>query len=145
MAKFRYICKANPEHERVLKAYKKPSFAVKCKECDSDMQSKISGGSTIIKGAAESNNYYVPPSNADIGLESEYSILKKSTQKATEYLDSESREEKRDFDREKLKRAKERHRNIERLKKKNPEFYNKFQEGLSKIKKNMKSKMDKNR
>lgn len=139
MAKYTYICPHDGQEETV-RSFKLPSQPPLCKLCGSKMERSYSAPSTVLKGATEANNYYTSPTNADLGMDSELTVMKNATKRAEEYLQTQDRDEKLDFDRDKQKREAQRKKSIESVKKKMPDFYRKFQEGLSKSKKKMKEK-----
>jgi hypothetical protein len=142
MARFTFKCGCG--YETIIESFGKPSTPI-CIMCDKDMERVINPAQTMLKGASSDNDFYVAPSNAELGLPSEYTNMKESTKSADAYLDSESKEEKRELDRAKAERARERERSAEKIKQKYPDFYNKFKAAEEKIGHKQRNDLDRRR
>lgn len=139
MAKFTYQCPYCGSYEEII-ASTRPSEGPVCAFCESPMERSLSAPKVIIKGAAAKNNYSVPPSNAELGLPSEYELSREMTKGSDHFIDPAERDLKKDYEDGK-KAAKESARiKAEKVKQKNPELYAKFREAQDKVRKNLHAK-----
>lgn len=143
MASFTYIC-SNEDcgYEQVLESYGIPQEIPPCVLCESEMRRMIkSAPNVMLNGASAENDYSIPETNAELGLPSEYTLVKDATRSAEEYIqDPDDRSAKRDYDREKERRAKERQRSIDKLRQKYPKFYAQFKDAEKRSLSNVKSR-----
>lgn len=105
-----------------------------CEGCNIEMKRQYLAPKIVVKGASEKNGYYIPPSNADLGMPSEYELLKEATKPTDQFIDAAERDAKVDYEAEKALHKKKVAEKAEAVKQKNPELYAKFREAQDRLK-----------
>lgn len=101
MPRFTFVCLLHTQEEDItltVESPSRPTGDVLCPSCNKPMQRVLTNTNTVFKGSKESNGYYVPGSNADLGLPSELELEKQAVQKAEDFLSTEDKEMKKDYD-----------------------------------------------
>lgn len=129
--KFTFTCLQHDEDIiKVLESDTRPQD-VKCDECGMTMQRLIEKANNIvIKGSRESNEFYTPPTNAELGLGSDLDQEADAVKKATEYLSAEDQDLKKDYDAAKKAELDKLNDRVKRINQKYGDFANKFHKVL---------------
>lgn len=105
-----------------------------CASCGEPTQKLIGSPSVVIKGAAYRNNYYVAPTNSELGLPTEHELMKNALKDKNDFVDPNERDAKIDFDAEIRQQKNEVRRKAEKVKETNPQLYDAFRKAQERLK-----------
>lgn len=126
MPQFTFTCLMHDEDiTKTIEADIRPTV-VKCDECNGTMQRLIEKVNVVVKGASESNGFYVPPTNADLGMGSALDMEAEAVKPADAFLSEEDRDIKKDYDAQKAAVKKELEQRVNHISSKYGDYMNKF-------------------
>ena len=133
MPQFTFVCILHDEDvTHTIEASSRPVGNVLCPQCSKPMQRMLGVPNVVMKGAQESNGFYVPESNAELGMPSALDMEKEALKKAEEYLSPEDRELKKDYDKDKAKAIAKLDERVRKIEQKYPGWTETYKKVLTK-------------
>ena len=129
MPTFSFICKHDGLIKQLVVSVRPEN--VTCDQCGNRMERLIANAnSVVIKGGSAANDYYVAPTNAELGMGSSLDQEREVIKSSEEFLSEEDRDIKKDYDREKKQVQEELQARVKHINSKYGNYMNTFNKVL---------------